>query len=131
HARPARTAADTYDMAGTTDLHAGHAGNAARNVGPGETGVAWTMPPHDPRIPMSSMGIEHLTPDVTPFLPVARDTALVPHARPRELLRVSDGDTIQLTAGLVRRSLKGRDILMYGFNGQYPGPLIYVKQAAT
>jgi suppressor of ftsI len=91
----------------------------------------WTMPPHDPRVPMVPMGIEHLSPDVSPFLPSSADTAAVPVARPRELVRVADGDTIDLTAGLVRRSLKGRDILMYGFNGQYPGPLIHVAQAAT
>src|SRR5690606_6988394 len=52
-------------------------------------------------------------------------------ARPRELLRVADGDTIDLTAGLVRRSLKGREVLMYGFNGQYPGPLIHVTEQST
>lgn len=90
----------------------------------------WTMPPHDPRVSMAPMGIENLTPGVTPFLPDSVGGA-IPTARPRELLRVADGDTIALTAGLVRRSLKGRDILMYGFNGQYPGPLISVTQAAT
>jgi FtsP/CotA-like multicopper oxidase with cupredoxin domain len=91
----------------------------------------WQMPPHDPRVPMSAMGIEHLAPSVSPFLPTAPDAAVVPYAVPRTLLRVADGDTVTLTAGLVRRSLKGRDILMYGFNGQYPGPLIHVAQAAT
>ncbi|HEX6134306.1 MAG TPA: multicopper oxidase family protein [Longimicrobiales bacterium] len=94
-------------------------------------GGGWTMPPHDPRVPMAPMGIEHLAPVVSPFLPAARDTAAVPRARPRELLRVRDGDTIGLVAGLVRRSLKGRDILMYGFNGQYPGPLIHVSEEST
>jgi suppressor of ftsI len=96
-----------------------------------EVDTGWRMPPHDPRMPMSTMGLEHLTPDAQPFLPSSDDTAAVPFARPRELLRVGDGDTIALTAGLVRRSLKGRDILMYGFNGQYPGPLIHVMQTAT
>ena len=91
----------------------------------------WSMPPHDPRVPMSPMGIEHLTPNASPFLPATRDSAAVPLARPRELLHAADGDTLSLTAGLVRRSLKGRDILMYGFNGQYPGPLLHVRRAAT
>jgi suppressor of ftsI len=102
------------------------AGHGAHGTAPG-----WSMPPHDPRVPMAPMGIEHLSPQVTPFLPVSGAGAAVPIARPRELLRLSDGDTIDLTAGLVRRSLKGRDILMYGFNGQYPGPVIHVTQAAT
>jgi FtsP/CotA-like multicopper oxidase with cupredoxin domain len=91
----------------------------------------WSMPPHDPRVPMAPMGIEHLAPPVSPFLPAATDTAAVPYAIPRALLRVADGDTVALVARLVRRSLKGRDVLMYGFNGQYPGPLIHVTQAAT
>ena len=96
-----------------------------------EGGTGWTMPPHDARIPMSPMGIEDLVPDATPFLPSTHDTASIPFARPRELLRVADGDTIDLTAGLVRRSLKGREVLMYGFNGQYPGPLIHVTEQST
>ena len=104
---------------------------AAGHEDHGSARSGWTMPPHDPRVPMSAMGVEHLTPTASPFLPSTTDTAAVPFGRPRELLRVADGDTIDLTAGLVRRSLKGRDILMYGFNGQYPGPLIHVTQAAT
>lgn len=91
----------------------------------------WNMPPHDPRVPMSPMGIEHLAPAASPYLPGAPDTAAVPYAVPRTFLRIADGDTVALTARLVRRSLKGRDILMYGFNGEYPGPLIHVTQAAT
>ena len=47
-----------------------------------------------------------------------------PPARPRELVRLQDGDTLRLEAGLVTRTLKGRSYPMYGFNGQYPGPLI-------
>ena len=104
----------------------GTAGHAAHGAG-----GSWPMPPHDPRVPMAPMGVEHLVPDGAPFLPSAQDSAAVPLARPRDLLRVADGDTVVLTAGLVRRSLKGHDILMYGFNGQYPGPLIHIEQAAT
>lgn len=88
----------------------------------------WPMPPHDERVPMVPMGIEHLAPPVTPFLP---DGEHAPPARPRELLQVADGDTISLTAGVVRRTIKGRDVAMYGFNGQYPGPLIAVRAKAT
>ncbi|HEX2218685.1 MAG TPA: multicopper oxidase family protein [Gemmatimonadales bacterium] len=61
-----------------------------------------------------------LRPEVTPFLP----SGAAPPARPRELVRVMDGDTLRLEAGLVRRSLKGRPYTMYAFNGQYPGPLL-------
>ncbi|HSJ10217.1 MAG TPA: multicopper oxidase family protein [Longimicrobiales bacterium] len=106
--------------AAAADEHAHHAAGG------------WTMPPHDPRVSDTPMGIEHLAPPVTPFLPGAGiESSSIPLARPRELLRVSDGDSIRLTAQLVRRSIKGRDVVMYGFNGQYPGPLIHVTQAAT
>ena len=89
----------------------------------------WPMPPHDARVPAVPMGIEHLVPPVTPYLP--RADSQLPLARPRELIRVADGDTVSLTAQLVRRRIKGRDVIMYGFNGQYPGPLIQVAQAST
>jgi suppressor of ftsI len=90
------------------------------------------MPPHDPRIPMTPMGIEHLLPGVGAYLPGAgRDAAAIPAARPRELLLLDDGDSIALVAGPVRRRIKGRDVVMLGFNEQYPGPLIHVTQAAT
>ena len=61
-----------------------------------------------------------LHPEVSPFLP--RGDA--PAARPRELVRLDNGDTLHLEAGLVRRTLNGRSYTMYAFNGQYPGPLI-------
>ena len=43
----------------------------------------------------------------------------------------SDGDTLDLTAMLVRRTINGHTFAMYGFNGQVPGPLIRVPQNAT
>ncbi len=42
-----------------------------------------------------------------------------------------DGDTLDLTAMLVRRTIDGHAFTMYGFNGQVPGPLIRVPQNAT
>jgi len=46
-------------------------------------------------------------------------------------LTLGDGDEIDLEAGLVRRRIRSRDYVMYGFNGQYPGPLLHVPEAAT
>lgn len=106
-----------------TDPHAHHAHDAQGG---------WTMPPHDPRVPMGAMGIEHLTPPAMPFLPgTDLDPAALPLVQPRELMAVRDGDTIALRAGLVRRRIKNRDVVMYAFNGQHPGPLLQVRQAAT
>ncbi len=55
----------------------------------------------------------------------------LPDARPREIVRLGDGGTLDLEAGLVRRTIGGRTFTMYGYNGQYPGPLIQVPQEAT
>ncbi len=81
-----------------------------------------------PKIP----GMEGLTPKMTPYQPGAdKDPATIPLAVPRKLLDLQDGDSLDLTAGFVRRTLRGKNLVMYGFNGQYPGPLIRVKQSAT
>jgi FtsP/CotA-like multicopper oxidase with cupredoxin domain len=44
---------------------------------------------------------------------------------------LGDGDTLDLTAMLVRRTIKGHSFAGYGFNGQMPGPLIRVLRNAT
>ncbi len=54
-----------------------------------------------------------------------------PAARPREVMAVGNGDSITLEAGVVRRTIGGRDYTMLGFNGQYPGPLIQAKRNTT
>ena len=92
-------------------------------------GQSWTMPPMHPRVPMLP-GMEWLRPKVAPFLPSA-DPVRTVDARPRELYELNDGDTLDLEALTVRRRVLGRTFTMYGFNGQYPGPLIEVEQNAT
>jgi len=67
-----------------------------------------------------------LRPHVSPYWPAGAP----PVARPREQRRLADGDTLRLEAGLVRRSLNGQTYTMYGFNGQYPGPLIEVARGS-
>jgi FtsP/CotA-like multicopper oxidase with cupredoxin domain len=92
----------------------------------------WRMPPMHRTVRRMIPGLERLQPRVAPFLP---DTGHNPHAiapaRPRRLVTLADGDTLRLEAGLVRRRLGGNTYTMYGFNGQYPGPLIAVKERAT
>jgi FtsP/CotA-like multicopper oxidase with cupredoxin domain len=89
--------------------------------------LGWTMIPMPPGVPMPP--IEHtMRPAVHAYLPP--DDPSLPLARPREVKTLKDGDTLQLEAGMVRRSLAGRSYTMFGFNGQYPGPLLVVKQAA-
>jgi suppressor of ftsI len=86
------------------------------------------MPAGMPMIP----GLVGLTPPVTPFLPGAgMDPLHVPAAKLTVVTRLKDGDTLDLTATFVRRTIGTRSFVMYGFNGEVPGPLIRVPQNAT
>ena len=77
-------------------------------------------------------GLVGLVPPGGSFLPGAGvDPRTLPLARPSEVTPLGDGDTLDLTAMLLRREIKGRLFTMYGFNGQVPGPLIRVPQNAT
>ena len=87
----------------------------------------WRRPPMHPSVAMMP-GVGRLTPPADPFLPSAAEP--LPPARPREIVRLGDGGTLDLEAGLVERTIDGRTLTMYGFNGQYPGPLIHVPQDA-
>ena len=76
-------------------------------------------------------GLMGTVPGLTAFLPGADlDPTSVPAASPREIVAMADGDTLRLQAGFVRRTIGTRTFTMYGFNGQYPGPLIRVPQGA-
>ena len=108
-----------------------HSGHAAPS---GEVAIAgddWRMPTFPAWMrPMPAM--HHMIPDVTPFAPGATlDPFSVALARPREILSLRSGDTLHLTATFVRRTIAGRTIVMYGYNGQHPGPLLQVQQGAT
>ncbi len=105
-----------------------HAAHMAQAPPPGAD-VAWTTVPMPPGLQMLPAEMA-LRPGVEPYLPRARDGETIHPARPRELVPLENGDTLRLEAGLVRRTLKGRSYTMYGFNGQYPGPLIRVPQHA-
>lgn len=84
-------------------------------------------PPMHPEIqPVEALS--RLEPWVTPFLP--RVEATPPMARPRRVRHLEDGDTLRLRAERVRRRIRGRTLVMYGYNGQYPGPLIRVSEGA-
>ena len=93
----------------------------------------WTMPPMRPALMSSSMpGMRGLVPRVAPLrVGAAVDTTALPLSRPRELVRLRDRDTLRLESGLVRRTINGKTLVMYGFNGQHPGPLIDVPKGAT
>ena len=92
----------------------------------------WVAPPMHPAVTMMLPGIDGLVPKGTPWLPGRDiDPATIAPAKPRTILTLHDGDSLNLRAELVTRSIAGRTITMYGFNGQYPGPLIQVDRRAT
>ncbi len=92
----------------------------------------WRMPPHHPAAPEPMPGIDRLRPRGVPFRPGADiDPASLPPAVPARVLDLADGDSLALDARLVRRTIGGRSFVMYGFNGEYPGPFIRVPQGAT
>jgi FtsP/CotA-like multicopper oxidase with cupredoxin domain len=86
------------------------------------------MPPGMVMLP----GLVDEQPRTVPFIPGAGiDLPSLPEARPSETIRLADGDTLDLTATMVRRTINGRSFAAYGYNGMIPGPLIRVTQAAT
>jgi FtsP/CotA-like multicopper oxidase with cupredoxin domain len=92
---------------------------------------AWPMPDMDPSMALMP-GMAGLHPAVTPFLPgKGVDPATLPAVEPRRIARLTDGDTLRLEAGLVKRRIGARSIVMYAFNRQHPGPLIQVTEGAT
>ncbi len=96
---------------------------------PADDTLVWRMPPMDMSMPMMP-GLETSVPPVLPALP-GTDAATIPPARPSEIVALADGDTLRLEATLVRRQIGDGSFVMYGYNQQYPGPLIHVDQGAT
>ena len=72
-----------------------------------------------------------LLPAGRPWRPGEGWSGEIVEARPRQLVELSDGDSLSLDAVYVRRVVGSRTILGYGFNGQIPGPLIRVVEDAT
>jgi len=101
---------------------------AGMRMGGGAMAMPIPMPAGMPMMP----GLMGLAPPGAVFLPGAgADPATLPAAAPRAVVRLRDGDTLDLTAALVRRTIRGHAYPMYAFNGQVPGPLLRVSQNAT
>jgi FtsP/CotA-like multicopper oxidase with cupredoxin domain len=89
------------------------------------------MPMGNMTMPMLP-GMASYVPPLTPFLPgMGVDINTLPMVQPREVHELTDGDTLALDARLVRKAINGRSFVMYGFNGQHPGPLIRVREQVT
>ena len=123
-------------MAGAQDSARNKGSTARRGQPPmkmaGDSAMHMAMPIPMPKGMPMIPGLVGLTPPVTSFLPgTGVDPMRLPPVKPARVVRLADGDTLDLTAMLVRRTIKGRSFAMYGFNGQVPGPLIRVAQNAT
>ena len=105
------------------------------NMGPtevlGDGNVEWRMPPMDALMPPLP-GIEGAVPVVGPFMVKDDiDPSGFPEARPGEIVEMVDGETLNLVASIVRRTINDKTFLMYGYNGQHPGPLIKAERGST
>ncbi|MXX96136.1 MAG: multicopper oxidase family protein [Rhodothermaceae bacterium] len=90
--------------------------------------VVWRMPPMDMSMPMLP-GLETALPPTSPHLPLQDET--IPVATPGLVLELADQDTLYLSATTVRRTIAGQEVVMFGYNGQYPGPLLKVSEGST
>jgi suppressor of ftsI len=111
---------------GGQDPHAAHAGHTMGAM-PG----GWVMPPMDPNMPMLP-GLEDAVPPASAWLPrFDLEPSDFPVAEPSRAVHLADGDTLDLVVSPVRRTIAGREYLMYGYNGQYPGPFIQADRGST
>ena len=106
-----------------------------RGVQADEHGAAdsagWRVPPMEPATPMLP-GLIGAVPPVGAFMPGRGvDLSGLPKAMPSSVVEMADGDTLDLSVSLVHRELLGRSYIMYGYNGQYPGPLIRANRGST
>jgi len=114
----------------TTEKQQDHSMHHGHSMAGGDP-KAWRMAPHD--FPMPPLpGMDKAVPIVGPFLPGGdvADVSSVPEAEPGRIVEMNDGDKLELRASLVRRTIQGKTFLMYGYNGQYPGPLLKVKRGS-
>ncbi len=108
----------------------GHMGHMMHHPMPADSAV-WRMPPMDMSMPMMP-GIERELPVVAPFLPSPpMGMAMLPEAKERAIVDLASGDTLRMEAAMVTKTIAGKTLTMYGYNGQIPGPLIRVAQKST
>jgi len=66
------------------------------------------------------------------FLPAkGKDISTLPEAKSSETMEVRDGETITLSPTIVRKKIHKQEFAVYGYNGQFPGPLLKVQQGST
>lgn len=61
------------------------------------------------------------------LLPRSAD-AQTPPAKSSTIIDVTDGQRIDLSADIVTKTIDGKQVTMYGYNGQIPGPVLRAEQ---
>lgn len=62
--------------------------------------------------------------------PFSTDTSGLPEAKASEPVQLNHGDTFNLTASIVQKTIQGTPIKMLAYNGMIPGPTVKVPQNA-
>src|SRR3954447_6469196 len=106
----------------TTGEHSEH-GSSHHDSASTPDQFGWTTVPMPPGITMLPAEMA-LRPSLAGWLPAGPAAP----AQARELIKLNDGDTLRLEAGVVQRTIRGRTYTMLGFNRQQPGPLLEVGQ---
>jgi len=105
--------------------------SAQQRMGAMEMAGGWRMVPMDVSMP-TLPGLDGAVPIVGPFMPGnGMDPSMFPEARPSEVVPMASGDTLDIAVSMVRRTINGHEMIMFGYNGQYPGPLIQAPKDAT
>ncbi len=89
-------------------------------------GDTWQMPPMHPAI-RGVPGMMDVAPRVSPFS-LDKEISSIAEAVPNKRVRLNSGDSYVLKTDYVKRNIAGQDLVMYGFNQQYPGPLLDVSK---
>ncbi|MEC8221266.1 MAG: multicopper oxidase family protein [Nanoarchaeota archaeon] len=61
----------------------------------------------------------------------SRDIMNLESAQKSEILNLKNNDKIDLSIDIVKKEIAGKEIRMFGYNGQIPGPLLKVEQGAS
>jgi FtsP/CotA-like multicopper oxidase with cupredoxin domain len=91
----------------------------------GPDSLGWTTVPMAKEFAMLPSEMA-LRPGEKAWLPDDAEPGPMAHAQQTVVLK--DGDTLDLEAGIARKTIAGRSYTMFGFNGQLPGPLLRVER---
>lgn len=73
---------------------------------------------------------KNIKPKDTGTGPFSNSTTNLPEVQKSSAVQLKDGDTYDLTASIVKKTISGKEVKMLAYNGSIPGPLIKVKKGA-